>query len=81
MAARLRKNHQEEIRTKIQASVLVSRLMGHVEGKNQMSPSQIRAAEVLLNKSLPNLSDVKVDMTGNQVVFNLNTKLGDDEKK
>lgn len=55
--------------------------MGHVEGKNQMSPSQIRAAEVLLNKSLPNLSDVKVDMTGNQVVFNLNTKLGDDDKK
>ena len=81
MAARLRKNHQEEIRTKIQASVLVNRLMGHVEGKNQMSPSQIRAAEVLLNKSLPNLSDVKVDMTGNQVVFNLNTKLGDDDKK
>ena len=46
--------------------------MGHIDGNTQLAPTQIRAIEILLNKSLPNLSDVRMDMTGNSVTFNLN---------
>jgi hypothetical protein len=73
MAARkLRITHQEDVRKKIQCTQLINRLMGHIDGKLQLAPTQIRAIEVLLNKSLPNLSDVRMDMTGNSVTFNLN---------
>ncbi len=60
MAARLRAYHQDEIRTKIQASQLVNRLTDHVFGKVEMSPTQVRAAEVLLKKSVPDLSAVEL---------------------
>jgi hypothetical protein len=80
MAARkLRITHQEDVRKKIQCTQLINRLMGHIDGKLQLAPTQIRAIEVLLNKSLPNLSDVRMDMTGNSVTFNLN--LSEPEEK
>jgi hypothetical protein len=73
MAARkLRVTHQEDVRKKIQCTQLINRLMGHIDGNTQLAPTQIRAIEILLNKSLPNLSDVRMDMTGNSVTFNLN---------
>ncbi len=73
MAARkLRVTHQEDVRKKIQCRQLINRLMGHIDGNTQLAPTQIRAIEILLNKSLPNLSDVRMDMTGNSVTFNLN---------
>lgn len=59
MAARLRLKHQDEIRSKIQASQLVNRLNNHVLGKAEMSPTQLKAAEILLKKSLPDLSSVE----------------------
>jgi hypothetical protein len=80
MAARkLRITHQDDVRKKIQCTQLINRLMGHIDGKLQLAPTQIRAIEVLLNKSLPNLSDVRMDMTGNSVTFNLN--LSEPEEK
>ena len=80
MAARkLRITHQEDVRKKIQCTQLINRLMGHIDGKLQLAPTQIRAIEVLLNKSLPNLSDVRMDMTGNSGTFNLN--LSEPEEK
>lgn len=59
MAARIRKTHQDDVRAKIQASQLVNRLTNHVLGKAEMSATQVRAAEVLLKKSLPDLSTVE----------------------
>lgn len=38
--------------------MLVNRLTDHVVGKVEMSPTQVRAAEVLLRKTLPDLSAV-----------------------
>lgn len=74
MAARkMRITHQEDVRKKIQCSSLINRLMSHIEGTVQLAPTQVRSIEILLNKSLPNLSDLRVDMTGNQVTFNINT--------
>jgi hypothetical protein len=38
--------------------MLARRLQNHVLGKIEMSPTQLRAAEVLLKKTLPDLSAV-----------------------
>jgi len=55
MAARLNRMHQESVREKIKVSQLINRLANHALGKNKMTNTQVRAAEILLNKSLPNL--------------------------
>ena len=54
MAARLRTNHQDDVRAKIQASQLINRLQGHANGEVDMTVSQIQAAKILLDKSLGN---------------------------
>ena len=60
MAARIRKQHQDEVRAKIQASQLVNRLQNCVDGKVELSTVQVRAAQALLNKVLPDLKAVEV---------------------
>ena len=62
MAARLNKRHQGFVRDKIQASQIINRLQNHLDGKVELSQTQLRAAEILLKKSLPDLS--AVEMTG-----------------
>lgn len=59
MAARINRMHSEQVRQKIQAAVLCQRLHDHAEGKLEMSSSQIRAAEVLLDRSVPKLSQIQ----------------------
>ena len=60
MAARMRKTHQDDVRSKIQASVIIGRLAGHVSGEVDMSPTQIKAAEILLRKTLPDLATTEI---------------------
>jgi len=75
MAARIRKiRHDEDTRNKIKAAQLINRLTGHAMGEIEMSPSQVRAIEVLLRKILPDLSDVKMDVNAQPITFNLSTK-------
>lgn len=62
MAARKNTAHLQRTRDKIRTSQLLNRLHNHVVGKEQMTSSQIRAAEILLNKSLPNLQQQTIDM-------------------
>lgn len=60
MAARMRKTHQDDVRTKIQASQLINVLQNHALGiSEELSPSRIKAIEVLLRKSLPDLQSVE----------------------
>jgi uncharacterized protein involved in outer membrane biogenesis len=59
MAARLNPRHSDLVRQKIQASVLIDRLTKHANGELEMSASQIRAAEVLLDRSVPKLSTIQ----------------------
>ena len=61
MAARLNKRHQDEVRARIQASQLINVLQDHAlsEG-SEISPSRMKAIEILLRKSLPDLSSVEV---------------------
>ena len=63
MAARSRKIlHDEDTRKKIQASQLINRLTQHALGTLDMSATQIRAAEILLDRSLPKLA--AIELTG-----------------
>lgn len=58
MPARLRKMHQDDVRSKIQTTQLINRLQNHALGKLALEPSQIKSIEVLIRKTLPDLSAV-----------------------
>jgi len=64
MAARIRAKHQDEIREKIRASQIINRLQDHVDGTVELSSTQVRSAEILLKKSVPDISTVAVDVDG-----------------
>ena len=61
MAARLRKTHQDDVRTKIQASQLINRLTDHALGRVELTATQVRAIEILLRKSIPDLTAVSLN--------------------
>jgi hypothetical protein len=63
MAERLRKMHQDDVRSKIQTSQLINRLQDHALGKITLETSQIKAIEVLIRKTLPDLSQVTAEIT------------------
>jgi hypothetical protein len=53
--------HQEDVRAKIQASQLINVLQNHaLTGGGEMSPTRMKAIEILLKKSLPDLSSVEL---------------------
>ena len=56
---RLNPKHDERTRAKIQTSQIINRLTKHVKGEIEMSSSQVRAAEILLKKSLPDLATIQ----------------------
>lgn len=62
MAARkLKPHHQDDIRQKIQASQLINVLQNHALGKTEeLSQSRIKAIEILLRKSVSDLSAVTI---------------------
>lgn len=62
MAERLRKKHQEEVRTKIQTSQLINVLQNHALGTDEIdiTPTRMKAIEILLKKSLPDLSSTEI---------------------
>ncbi len=60
MAARKRRTELNEgWRDKIRASMLINRLMDHVDGKGELSQTQLRAAEILLKKVAPDLKAIE----------------------
>lgn len=60
MAARTRKiRHDDNTRLKIQTSQLLNRLSSHVFGKIELSATQVRSAEILLRKTIPDLASVE----------------------
>ena len=60
MAVRMRKTHQDDVRAKIQTSQLINRLENHALGELDLTPTQIKAIEVLIRKTLPDLSAVSM---------------------
>lgn len=64
MAARTKRTNLDgKWREKIQTSMLINRLMDNALGRAspEMSPSQVRSAEILLRKSLPDLTTVSLE--------------------
>lgn len=53
------KLHQEDVRRKIQTSQLVNRLTDHALGLIELENSQVRAIEILLKKTIPDLSSIE----------------------
>ena len=51
--------HTDIVRERIRISMIVNRLHKHIAGELELSPTQIRAAEILLKKKLPDLSSVE----------------------
>jgi hypothetical protein len=81
MAARLRKTHQDEVRTKIKTSQLLNRLQNHALSLigDELSPTQMRAIEILLKKSLPDLSQVEMNVEGDVGLTIQIVRMGDGE--
>ena len=69
MAARLRKTHQEDIKTKIKVSNIIDRLEKHVAGEIELTPAQVTSARILLDKTISNAAtDTTVAHSG-EVMF------------
>lgn len=73
MAARLNKAHQDDVRLKIKTSQLINRLQnfalelaGDPKTKEPivLDGYKLKAIEILLRKSLPDLSSVSMELTG-----------------
>ena len=63
MAARLRKNHQDDVRAKIKVSNLLTRVQKYADGEltdDDISPNRLNAIKLLLGKALPDLSSVQL---------------------
>ncbi len=58
----------EQWRRKIQASALINRLQGYAKGEHEMEAAQVKAAEILLRKVLPDQTETKTEVTGNVTV-------------
>jgi len=59
MAARNKLTQTDETRLKIQTSQLINRLSDHVFKDKEVSITQMKAIEILLRKSLPDLAAVQ----------------------
>ena len=57
----INKLHQEDVRKKIQVSQLLNVLQNHALGETEeLSPTRMKAIEILLRKSIPDLSSVEL---------------------
>ncbi len=60
MAARKHLTQLPRPREKTRASMLMNRLIDHALGKCEMTSSQVRTAQLVLRKTLPDLEAVKI---------------------
>ncbi len=57
----MNKLHQDDVRKKIQASQLINVLQDHaLTGEGEMSPTRMKAIEILLRKSVADLSAITI---------------------
>src|SRR5258708_27115820 len=59
-ARRVKIRHDEETRAKIKTSQLINRLSDHALGKIDLLPTQVRAIQILLRKTLPDLATIEL---------------------
>ena len=61
MAARIRPQHQDECRARIKVSQLLNRLQDHGLGEIELDMARIKSIEILLRKTLPDLSSTTIE--------------------
>ena len=62
MARPIGKLHQDDVRRKIQASQLINVLQHHaLTEDSELSQSRIKAIEILLRKSIPDLQSIEMN--------------------
>lgn len=61
MAARKKLELTQAWRDKIQVSMLIDRLVKHINDEIDMKPTQLKAAEILLKKVAPDLSNTTLE--------------------
>lgn len=73
----LREEHAEAVREKIQTTQLLNRLQAYALGdkKVKLTGSELKAIEMLLDKTLPNLASIKHEVEAKQVVFLIDTQV------
>lgn len=71
----LREEHAVAVRERIQVSKLTEVLEEYALGnsKTKMTGTRLKAIEMLLDKTLPNLASVKHEVDAKQVVFLIDT--------
>ena len=77
MAGRpMNKLHQEDVRSKIQAGQLVKVLQNHaLDGSGEISHSRMKAIEILLRKSIPDLNAITLSGEGGGAIgLNISVK-------
>jgi len=52
--------HPDQVRARIRATELITRLHAHIFEKLELSPTQVRAIEILLRKCIPDLTATTV---------------------
>jgi hypothetical protein len=67
---RLDPKHDERTRAKIQTSQIINQLTKHVKGEVDMTKTQIKAAEMLLNKTLPDAKPIDLSAEEREQNFN-----------
>jgi hypothetical protein len=65
----------EDWRTKIKAAELINRLGNHAMGGVEMTATQIKAAEILLKKCLPDLQQVQANIEADMKVTEIVRKI------
>jgi len=62
--------HDENTRLKIKVAELINRFQKHFDGEVELSPTQIQAGKILLDRALPVLQSVEVsgDVTTTNVI-------------
>jgi hypothetical protein len=63
----INKLHQEDVRKKIQVSQLLNVLQNHALGETEdLSPTRMKAIEILLRKSMPDMASVTISGDSDQ---------------
>jgi len=57
------RTYPQKARERIAGTKIIDRLVKHIHGEVDMSPSQVQAARILLNKVLPDMKSVEVTGT------------------
>jgi hypothetical protein len=72
--------HSEVTRERIRATLLVERLQAHAMGELELTATQIRAAEILLRKCVPDLQQTDLNvLSTRRYVVEVPPQLSDEE--